>query len=419
MVGMIRSRRTCWLRTGSLLALMLLLASSLSWAATRKIEVWDYNEWSDWMTTEFTEKTGAKIEKKTVAAGDAQMVRLVAGETPDVIRIGRELLGEFIVKGLVTDLTPYATRDKFPINDILAVDNVMKDGRLYGTLPLANVRGLRYNEELFYGAGLATPDALIRQDRWTYDAFLNAAKRLTRDLDGDGQPDQWGCTGKYGGLDLLNWLRSNGAELIDESDVSRLNTPEAREAMEFLVSLYREHRVTGSSSVTSGKTAMDDEWAGPHVKYPWLKFAVHPRGPYSQPDGYTVVINSSPFVVYSGSKDKDMAWEFIKYVLSPEVQMRGVLASSADQYAKPLRVSLLPKALREAQVKHPDFNWDLFYGAQQKYGRAFPNALNVGMVIQNVQTQLRNVIRGDYPVSSFVEEMNDKYTRVVRGEMTL
>jgi ABC-type glycerol-3-phosphate transport system substrate-binding protein len=140
---LIRSRRTHRVWAGLLLALTLLLTSSLSWAAVRKIDVWDYNEWSDWVTTEFAQKTGIGIEKMTIMSGDAQMVRIVAGEAPDVIRIGKQYFGQFISKGLVTDLTPFVQRDMFPISDVLAVENVMHQGRLLGAMPLANTRALR------------------------------------------------------------------------------------------------------------------------------------------------------------------------------------------------------------------------------------------------------------------------------------
>ncbi len=44
-----------------------------------------------------------------------------------------------------------------------------------------------FNTELFEKAGVAIPDA-----NWTWDDFEAIARKMTRDLDGDGKTDQWG-----------------------------------------------------------------------------------------------------------------------------------------------------------------------------------------------------------------------------------
>jgi multiple sugar transport system substrate-binding protein len=59
-------------------------------------------------------------------------------------------------------------------------------------LPLdVHPMGLYYNPRLFKEAGIVNPDGSARPPV-TWDEFLLDARKLTRDLDGDGRPDQWG-----------------------------------------------------------------------------------------------------------------------------------------------------------------------------------------------------------------------------------
>jgi ABC-type glycerol-3-phosphate transport system substrate-binding protein len=60
--------------------------------------------------------------------------------------------------------------------------------------------GLYYNTRLFERAGIVGSDGKAKPPR-TWDEFLAAARKLTRDTDGDGRPDQWGF--------VFTWQRSN------------------------------------------------------------------------------------------------------------------------------------------------------------------------------------------------------------------
>src|SRR5690606_24573220 len=51
---------------------------------------------------------------------------------------------------------------------------------------------LWYNPDLFDQAGLAHPPSDWKDTGWTCTDFVNAARRITRDVDGDGRPDVWG-----------------------------------------------------------------------------------------------------------------------------------------------------------------------------------------------------------------------------------
>src|SRR5690606_15584244 len=80
--------------------------------------------------------------------------------------------------GSAGDLTDY-----FP--GILAVNQV--DGQTYGLPWIAQPVVLYYNTDLFDAAGVEYPEP-----GWTWDDFIEKAKALTLDTDGDGNIDQYG-----------------------------------------------------------------------------------------------------------------------------------------------------------------------------------------------------------------------------------
>lgn len=122
----------------------------------------------------------------------------------------------------------------------------MVNGKMYGfTSNINNVSGVYYNKTLFEREGLPDPHELVAQDKWNWDAFLDIAKKATKDTDGDGVIDQYGITNDGGVLTRI-LVHSNGAALIEEKDgkhVFAYNNPNVLEALRFLYDLYNTHKV--------------------------------------------------------------------------------------------------------------------------------------------------------------------------------
>lgn len=66
-----------------------------------------------------------------------------------------------------------------------------------------------YNRDLLDRAGIAVPAA-----DWTWDDFLRAARRLTRDRDGDGRLDQWGVAFDRRPAIWIPWIWSGGGDVL-------------------------------------------------------------------------------------------------------------------------------------------------------------------------------------------------------------
>ena len=114
------------------------------------------------------------------------------------------------------------------------------EGRVYGHPDNAHAAALWYNKRLFDQAGEPYPT-----DEWTWEEFIEVAKRLTR-FDDRGRPVQFGLLvglSDYMDVFIAQW----GASIYTpEGTRSALDTHEAGEAMQFYQDLIHKHCVTPS-----------------------------------------------------------------------------------------------------------------------------------------------------------------------------
>ncbi|WP_409344524.1 ABC transporter substrate-binding protein [Paenibacillus sp. MBLB4367] len=120
------------------------------------------------------------------------------------------------------------------------------NGKMYGFMDSVNAgAGIYYNKTLFKREGLPDPHQLVKENKWTWDAFLDIAKKATKDTNGDGNIDQWGLANHAPILSRLI-MHSNNGSLITKKDnkwVFSGDEPNAIEAMRFLNDLVNTHKV--------------------------------------------------------------------------------------------------------------------------------------------------------------------------------
>lgn len=120
------------------------------------------------------------------------------------------------------------------------------NGKMYGFLSLNNyASGLYYNKTMFKNEGVPDPHDLVAKGEWTWEAFLDIAKKLTKDTDGDGVIDQYGITNHAPTL-MRILVHANGGKLIEEKDgrfVFGNENPKTVEALEFLYNLFHQDKV--------------------------------------------------------------------------------------------------------------------------------------------------------------------------------
>lgn len=141
----------------------------------------------------FTEQTGVAVKLEVIpftALLNKILTATTSGQGPDVLNIGNTWSPSLQATGALVDwddamMAKLGGKDRF---ETAALGTTGVEGKTPSSVPLYNkVYQLYYNKKLFQAAGIAAPPK-------TWDEFVDTAKKLTKDTNGDGKPDQWGLS---------------------------------------------------------------------------------------------------------------------------------------------------------------------------------------------------------------------------------
>ena len=175
---------------------------------------------------------------------------MTAGDLPDVFYVGPESVEQFVENGYIANLQPILDEKGISTDGLVAqeaLDSYRYDGEkagagdLYALPKDASVFAYAYNKDMFDEAGIPYPDP---ENPYTYEEFVDVCKQFTKDTDGDGEINQWGC-GMANAFMLQPFVWSNGATyLTDDYKTVNIDTPEFKEALQKYVDLTLEYEVT-------------------------------------------------------------------------------------------------------------------------------------------------------------------------------
>ena len=266
-----------------------------------------------------------KVDFQSVAWGaywQRLQNQLAAGDAADVFLMAGAYFYDFANKGIFYDITEYM--QDVDLSRYIYNKNVMvfRD-RYYGMARDITLGGIMYyNKKIFDEAGIAYPDWT-----WDWDKWLDVAKKLTIDKNGNGEPDQWGTyipTWGEGGLYPMIWC-AGGEVLTEDKQETLINEPNARKALQFMYDSRFKHKVSPSEAYMQGLAdpfmtgifATTIGISSTIVSYNKLPFqwgvAPIPAGP----GGRFMSGNQLVLSIYSKSKHPEEAWEFIKFATGP------------------------------------------------------------------------------------------------------
>jgi arabinooligosaccharide transport system substrate-binding protein len=207
----------------------------MGWGSDNEIAV--FNDLIDQYETKYP---GVTVDYITVPAGDFQtklQTMIASNNTPDVFYLAPENVMPFASSGLITDLSDYVkSNDEFDVNNVWpkAIDMYRYDGTtpgqgaVYGLPKDIGPFALAYNKDLFDAAGISAP---TDDNPWTWDQFVDAAKKLTS---GSGDDKVYGSAP----FSLESAVWSNGADWLnaDHTKVT-VTDPKFIEALQWVADL--------------------------------------------------------------------------------------------------------------------------------------------------------------------------------------
>ncbi|WP_429844425.1 ABC transporter substrate-binding protein [Brevibacillus sp. FIR094] len=275
------------------------------------------------------------------------------------------------------------------------------DGKLFGLPAGFSTRVVFYNKKLFNEANVPLPT-----DDWTWDDFKSAAKQLTvRDKKQYGfavrsEPDTY---------DLQQFVWSNGSSFISPDGKTiegYMNSKETAEALQIFSDLTKDksallvggkNQQSGNDLFKAGKLAMYDNgvWSLESYKKANVDFGtvVMPQFPGKPGKG---VIGTSSVSIAKDSKNKELAWEFLKFFVSSDaikmrtsdlpVRISVVQEKKLDQDAlyAPFYKSLEQSTDTPAFLLNPHWN---------EINRNLSAAVNAIMMGQNAEELLNKAVK--------------------------
>jgi multiple sugar transport system substrate-binding protein len=301
--------------------------------------------------------------------------QIAGGAKPDLIYTATEGVKYLSSNNLlvpVDDLIEGDEEAEALVEDIAPnlMESLSADGQTWA-LPYAwNNMVMYYNTDRFEEAGVEPPS-----EDWTWDEFLETAKALTEDEDGDGDPERYGFTWASNEIfpGVLPWVVNAGGNLVTEDRCTvTVDSPEVTEAMTFLNDLIVTEKVSPAPSpmtdvfaqFQNGDVAMFGAGRWPLGTFIPEEFEAFDIQKWPTGKRYQTVFGVGGFPILQSSPNPELAWEFQKFASSTPVQELSV--GSADAPATDI------PALRSVAATLPDLggapaNSQLFYNSVDEY----------------------------------------------------
>lgn len=379
----------------------------------------EFEMWQEMVATFQAANPGVVVKLEYVPTRYEQKIRqlLVADAAADVILYQDEPFPYLVDRGSFEDLTPYLRRDGV-VGELrgelqktwlsIMVDSFGRyeehaggrEWRQYAMPVWGGTNLVFYNKDCFRRAGLrvaplpgpeglahdpATGQWTLDDARWTIDEFVRVCQLLTQDRDGDGRIDQFGFllpTTLY----WLPWHRTLGASILnDDRTRTTFYGPECEASLTLYHDLRWRYKVAPTPAelgpmnmgvgFLTGRVAMftSGPWEMPFcnaagIDYDALHIPRHPRT-----GARTTRITCDAVGIYAGSRQKELAWRFIRHLTTPQSQRivariqrsiparRDAAAAFVEQNPRVSTAKFVAAADDYAEMQPITKQWDLMH----------------------------------------------------------
>jgi multiple sugar transport system substrate-binding protein len=272
-----------------------------------------------------------------------------AGTLPDVTFTADLFVVPFAQAGISVDMTPFAEADPdFDLSDVyenmLALSEVQGEG-LYMIPSSYDVVTMYYNKTLFEEAGAPLPTAestwdeviescvMIRENTGHYCILANNS--------GIGDQARWWAQ-------YVPWIVGYGGQIIsDDGTEVLLDTPETLAGLQAYTDMWTVYDIGQPFDFDAGGNCFLVGECAIWLHIPAIMQAVRGLDPQpfewdveqipTLPEGKFTGMGTYGFTITTGADDPQLAWDFIKGLLSPEMQTQITLQYSGMPLLRSLR----------------------------------------------------------------------------------
>lgn len=366
-------------------------------------------------------KVSVKLEYDGAGDSAKYAALAAAGTMADVFFSADLWVVPFAKNSISLDLKPLMDADKeMDSSDIFpSMLGLGTFGGQVHMLPSSlDVVTMYYNIDLFEKAGAELPT-----DKWTWDDLVANCKKITEMETEGGNPKYWGLSHASSGVwswwaAYYPWVVGYGGKILDAGK-STWSDPKTIEGIQAYTDLWTKHNIAqplgndvGGEAFRMGRAAIYTHIPGVRTgvrtdvgdKFKW-DVQVMPL----MPDGkHRTGMGAWGMSAYSGSKDVELAYDYVKQLVSPSLQM--IMAKK--EMGTPLVKSVANDPSWKANLPTPPTNVDAFIkGADDAVlpvmdypadcGSFYAGELNA-----SITAALESIIRGESTVEEALAEID-------------
>jgi multiple sugar transport system substrate-binding protein len=362
------------------------------------------------LIAQFSEETGANAAFEPQAEHDvALQAALASGDPPDVFYVDSLRLPDLADAGALAPVPDGAVSNPDDIYPSLR-EAFTYEGTWYCPPKDFSTLGLIYDPAALESAGVAVPT--------TWEELATAAQALTT---GDAAAIAAGTAqaGLSMGVEYARWgafMFQNGAAITNEDNTAMtLDTPEAREAIEFVAGLYQDGYAVKPASVDAdwsgqafgqNKAAMvvEGNWVAPAMAndFPDKEWAVAelPSGPVG-PGTFAFTVC---YGVAADAPNPEASWAFVDYLTNEE----GSLAWTEAFSVMPARESVAEEWISAHAELEPFVN-AADYASRWGFVPGFGDVLGV------FNTGIEGVVDGNMTIDQVIADTTSAGEDVLGG----
>lgn len=299
-----------------------------------------YGDWWYEVIDKFeAEHPGVSVEMTKVARqefADTMFTMFAGGAAPDIVHLAAFEYQVFAEEGWLEDLGPWFAETDIDLEGWAGQGTCEWKGTTYCLMMLYTAYVFAYNEQLLNDAGVTELPA-------DWEGILDAARKATRDTDGDGVTDVYGLgidtTGGTNMMhDILNFVLDAGGRWTVDGQPA-FDSPAVVEALTRWKTIIDERLTPLDTNSVDLRQIMSEGRIAMRIDGPWiynilknaepgivehLKLAQSPLDP---PVGGTSNVLAMPAEL--ADDRKQLVWEFIETAASEEMQLRFAALGSS------------------------------------------------------------------------------------------
>jgi multiple sugar transport system substrate-binding protein len=346
---------------------------------------------------------------------------IAGGNAPDIFNSGDVVIPSIVKRHVAKDLNEFVTRDNYDLSQFYPeiVKGLTFEGQLVGLTDNWDTQVMYYNRDLFKQAGVPEPTA-----DWTWNDAVSAAQKITS---GSGGSKVWGMLYENFFAAIHDQIYSFGGEVFSQDGTRcQMDEPKSMAALQSIVDVmnagyapqpqtYDQEGQDPFSLFAGGHAGMwigSGRWSAfdlQGVKDLDWAIAPRPNGPDHPRSNF---FHLAMYAITSASNDADSAWEFLKYMVSPD----GITAAFESMQGIPSRASLAddPKITQTKIVQQ--------HNAYQPFIDSLPTArpapflTNFAEVDDEIGNALDAVWRGEADVQSAAAEICQRVDQLLEEQ---